>query len=231
MRYSEFPLLGLGGFGSLIGLFLYTLQTQTYKPCSLLVLLLFLLCHLYFDAQLTLPVFLWFIASEVFLFGSLFYSLFLSLSSEEHRMFVQWKQQPVQHRYVVDLLALSFHSSLLGISGLTANLFLYTQSFYRRGNAWRGLTFLLGSFFLLHQMIEFDRNALTLNGNFYWSSGWFLESVHFTHVSLGLFGWLWSSNTRETGRGEREGEALQMFLCKTSLPIGWSWLLFILFVL
>ena len=195
-------------------------------------------------SRLYSTIFLWFLLSEGCLFGSIFWSLFLGhfCSNELHSFQLFPLEHAVQFSmakncvqiFYLDLGNILLNTFILFLSGLTANNVLFSLALRcsQLRTTYLLCTLLLSSGFLANQYFEFGAFQPAFNTNFFCSSFMVLESVHFSHVLIGFFGWIVGTNGNWR---QGEGSALEEKALALSLRFrnchGWNgddgdWLLF-----
>ena len=141
---------------------------------------------------------LWFISSELFLFSSLFVSLDYSVLSTLELIAIQLMPMEASslilwcncspNLVAIDLSSLLLNSWFLFCSGLYANVILHAIAIHQSNlvmlSSW--FTVMLSAVFLVNQSYEISVLPFVSNLNAYSSSSIFLESVHFSHVFLGV---------------------------------------------
>ena len=167
-------------------------------------------------------LFLWFILSEVLLFGSLLYVLnYTNLTSLEfipfHFLPLEFSQA-ILHSFcsfnfvAFDLTSVVANSWFLAASGTTANACLYSMAvnWHIFENIHRLYSVTLAWIFICHQWTEFYSFPITANTNTCCSSSICLESVHFIHLILGC-GAFFCLKKEKGEAGDLGGSGLRMW--------------------
>ena len=212
VSYSEIPLLVFWMTWGIFSFLLLTSFSFGYNVWLILVLFIIMGFSFYcFDiftdfgrglATLQLfrmiqTLFVWFVISEISLFGSVFWVCFsCNLLLNEFDSFyllpmgysAAYKISIVTHIYFLDVVSIIINTFLLFVSGLCVNMVLFsvTLRFYELTIWYLLISIYFGLLFLGNQFYEFNLISTTFSVNCYCSSFLLLDSVHFTHVFIGM---------------------------------------------
>jgi len=213
VNYSEIPLIVFWMTWSIFSFFLLTSYSFSYHLWILIVLLIILSFSFYsFDiftdysrgvvtiqtARIIQTLFVWFVISEVSLFVSIFWSCFsCNLVLNEFDKFIMlplsisgnYKLNNINiNVFYLDIINIIINTFLLFVSGLCVNMILFTINVrtYELSIWYLIISVYFGLLFLGNQFYEFNLLTTTFSTNCYCTSFLLLDSVHFTHVFIGM---------------------------------------------
>jgi heme/copper-type cytochrome/quinol oxidase subunit 3 len=143
-------------------------------------------------------MFIWFVLSEISLFGSVFWSCFsCSLVLNEFDSFylipieyvnIYKINTTIINIFFLDIINIIINTFLLFVSGLCVNVVLFSINIrlYEIAIWYLLIAIYFGLLFLGNQFYEFNLLTTTFSVNCYCSSFLLLDSVHFTHVLIGV---------------------------------------------
>lgn len=212
LGYSEIPIIVFWMVWTIFTLLVLTSYSFGYNAWILLVTYVCLCFYFYnFDIftdytrgtttlqcyRMIQTLFTWFVFSEVSLFGSVFWSCFscsLSINEIDSLNLIplgyssNFKDSVVINIFYLDIVSIIINTFLLFVSGLCVNMVIFSvvMRLYEVTIWYLLVAVYFGLLFLGNQFYEFNLITTTFSINCYCSSFLLLDSVHFTHVFLGV---------------------------------------------
>lgn len=213
VSYSEIPLIVFWMTWNIFAFFLVSAYSFSYHVIIIIVLIIILAFSFYsFDImsdygrgvvtiqtlRIIQTLFVWFVISEIALFFSVFWSCFsCNFVLNE---FDKFTMMPLNisgntkidnvnvNIFYCDVVNIIINTFLLFVSGLCVNMVLFSISLrmYQLSIWYLIISIYLGLLFLGNQFYEFSLLSTTFSTNCYCSSFLLLDSVHFTHVLVGV---------------------------------------------
>jgi len=213
VNYSEIPIIVLWMTWNIFTFFLLTAYSFSYHVIIVILLIIVLAFSFYsFDimtdygrgvntiqtARIIQTLFVWFVVSEVALFFSVFWSCFsCNFVLNEFDKFLM---VPINvsgnikienlniNIFYCDIVNIIINTFLLFVSGLCVNMVLFSMSLriYQLSILYLIVSIYFGLLFLGNQFYEFSLLTTTFSTNCYCSSFLLLDTVHFTHVFVGI---------------------------------------------
>lgn len=213
VNYSELPLIVFFMIWTIFTFLLLCSYSFTYHLWILLVILILLSFSFYcFDVysdygrgvvtiqtlRIIQTLFVWFVVSEISLFVSVFWVCFscnLVLNEFDKLLLVplgismHYKLDNISvNVFYIDVINIIINTFLLFVSGLCVNMVLFSISIrlYELSIWYMIISIYFGLLFLGNQFYEFSLLTTTFSTNCYCTSFLMLDSVHFTHVFIGM---------------------------------------------